>query len=62
MSVTGQRTFDINTDGMAHVGMLPDFLEELKQQGVRPRDLEPLYNSAEGYITLWGRIESTNVK
>ncbi len=61
MSIAGERRFNINTDGVAHVGMLPDFIEELKEEGVRPRDLEPLYDSAAGYVGLWERIESTNV-
>lgn len=60
-STIGRRTFDINRDGVAHVGMLPDLIEDLKQEGVRPQDLEPLYDSAEGYIKLWERIEATNI-
>ena len=53
-----RRTFDFNYDGLAHEGMLPDLIEDLKQQGVRPRDLQPLLNSADGYIILWERIEA----
>jgi microsomal dipeptidase-like Zn-dependent dipeptidase len=59
-SITGNRTFDINYDGVAHIGMLPDFIEDLKEQGVRPRDLLPLFNSADGYVRLWEKIDATN--
>lgn len=59
-SVVGQKTFDINDDGLAHVGLLPDFIEDLKQQGLRPQDLEPLFRSAEGYITMWEKIEGVS--
>jgi len=49
------RTFDFNVDGLAHVGMLPDLIEDLRAQGVRDQDLEPLMRSAEGYIQVWER-------
>ena len=49
-SVIGQRTFDFNTDGLAHVGMLPDFIADLRAIGLGPDDLKPLFSSAEGYI------------
>jgi microsomal dipeptidase-like Zn-dependent dipeptidase len=54
-SVIGDKTFDINTDGLAHVGMLPDFIADLEAQGVTGRLLDPLLNSASGYVTLWGK-------
>ena len=60
-AVTGERTFDYNTDGLAHVGMLPDFIQDLKQIGLTDADLAPLFRSAEAYIRLWERIERTNV-
>lgn len=50
--VTGQRTFDFNTDGLAHIGLLPDMLADLQTLGV---DTEPLFHSAEAYILTWTR-------
>jgi microsomal dipeptidase-like Zn-dependent dipeptidase len=55
---TGSRTFDINLDGLANVGLLPDFIEDLKQVGVTDADLEPLFRSAEGYLRMWERLEA----
>jgi len=55
---TGDRVFDYNTDGFANVGMLPDFIQDLKQVGLRGSDLEPLFRSAEGYVRMWERIEA----
>ena len=55
--MVGQRTYDYNTDGLAHYGLLPDLIQDLKVQGVRGKDLDPLYNSAEGYIRIWEKIE-----
>ena len=57
-SVVGDKTFDINTDGLAHVGMLPDFIADLQAQGITGNLLDPLLNSAGGYVTLWGKAWS----
>ncbi len=51
--VIGNRTMDINVDGLTNVGMLPDFIAELKAVGLSDQDLEPLYSSAEAYIRSW---------
>ncbi|HET9451879.1 MAG TPA: membrane dipeptidase, partial [Aggregicoccus sp.] len=59
-SVVGQKTFDVNEDGLAHVGMLPDFIADLRVQGVRNEDLNPLYDSAEGYVRTWERAYATS--
>jgi microsomal dipeptidase-like Zn-dependent dipeptidase len=55
---SGLRSFDIDEDGLAHVGMLPDFVEDLKQVGVSSADLEPLFRSAEAYLRMWERVEA----
>ncbi len=52
---SGSRTFDFNYDGLAHVGMLPDFIADLEVLGVTDWELEPLFNSAEGYVHMWER-------
>ena len=31
--VSGQRTYDINVDGVAHYGLYPDWIEDLRKQG-----------------------------
>jgi microsomal dipeptidase-like Zn-dependent dipeptidase len=56
--VTAQRSFDINTDGLANVGLLPDFVQDLKQVGLSDTDLEPLFRSAEAYLQMWERIDA----
>jgi microsomal dipeptidase-like Zn-dependent dipeptidase len=52
-----QRDFDINIDGVAHYGLLPDFLQDLKNVGLTNEDLAPLFRSAEDYIQLWEKCE-----
>jgi microsomal dipeptidase-like Zn-dependent dipeptidase len=58
-SVIGQRTFDYNGDGLAHVGMVPDFIQDLKIIGLSDSSLEALFRSAEGYLRVWERAEGT---
>jgi hypothetical protein len=59
--ITGNRTFDYNYDGLAHVGLLPDFIEDLKAVGVTEEQLEPLFNSAEAYLQMWERVEAASL-
>ncbi len=57
MDGLGQRRFDFNTDGLAHVGMLPDFIQDLRLLLRNDDDLKPLFRSAEGYIRMWEKAE-----
>jgi microsomal dipeptidase-like Zn-dependent dipeptidase len=53
----GNRTFDYDVDGLANVGMYPDFIEDLKKIGLTDDDLAPLFGSAEAYIRIWEKAE-----
>lgn len=57
-SSAGHRTFDLNTDGFCHYGMLPDFLQDLRNVGLTPAHLSPLFCSAESYIRVWERCHA----
>jgi hypothetical protein len=54
-SVTGLRTFDLNSDGLAHYGMIPDFLQDLRTVGMTQEQMGVLYQSAEDFIQAWER-------
>jgi microsomal dipeptidase-like Zn-dependent dipeptidase len=47
------RDFDINLDGMAHYGLLPDLLQDMVNTGVTPEDFAPLFRSAYDYVEMW---------
>jgi hypothetical protein len=47
------RDFDINLDGMAHYGMLPDLLQDMCNSGLTAEDLAPLFRSANDYVEMW---------
>ncbi len=51
---SGSRTFDINTDGVAHYGLYPDWLEDLRMQA-GDEIVKDMANGAEGYLQMWER-------
>ena len=52
-----RRDFDINLDGMAHYGLLPDFLQDMRNQGLAIEDFAPLFRSAEDYVEVWEKCQ-----
>lgn len=53
---TGERTWDFNTDGGAHYGMVPDWIEDIRivgGQGV----VDDLFSGAESYLRTWAKTE-----
>ncbi len=51
---SGQRVFDINTDGVAHYGLYPDWIEDIRQiAGEKP--LRDMNRGAEAYLQMWER-------
>lgn len=52
-AVLGERVFDIDRDGVAHAGMLPDFFAELRAAGAAEDELGPLLDSASRYVDVW---------
>lgn len=61
-SQVGNKTFDYNIDGLAHIGMLPDMIADFEVMGMQPQELDPLFFSTEGYIRLWERAEYMKTK
>lgn len=51
------RNVDFNTEGLVHIGLLPELIEDARRDAVAEEDLEPLFRSAEGYIRMWERAE-----
>jgi hypothetical protein len=53
----GERStgWDINLDGVRHMGMLPDLWQDMRNVGVSWEQLGPLFNAAEDFIAMWER-------
>ena len=53
---TGTRTFDINTDGVAHYGLYPDWIEDLRRIA-GDEIIEDMARGPEAYLQMWERAE-----
>ncbi|MGX1544095.1 galactose-binding domain-containing protein [Streptomyces adustus] len=53
---TGQRTWDLNTDGAAHYGLVPDWIEDIRLVGGQDV-VDDLFRGAESYLDTWGATE-----
>ncbi len=54
----GNRVFDFNQEGMVHIGLLPELLEDARKDAVSDSDLEPIFRSAEAWIRMWEKAEA----
>jgi microsomal dipeptidase-like Zn-dependent dipeptidase len=52
---TGRRTFDLNTDGEAHYGLLADLLADVQHTNHGRDAIRLLFRSAEAYLQMWRR-------
>ncbi|HEX5928262.1 MAG TPA: Coagulation factor 5/8 type domain-containing protein [Solirubrobacterales bacterium] len=52
--VSGQRTYDVNVDGVAQYGLHPDWMEQLRLLGGQPI-ADDLMSGAEAYLQTWER-------
>ncbi|GAA1568487.1 hypothetical protein GCM10009678_59120 [Actinomadura kijaniata] len=53
---TGQRTWDVNTEGVAHYGLVPDWIADMRNiAGSEITD--DLARGAEAYLRMWERAE-----
>ena len=56
-STLGRRAFNLSDDGLAHYGMLPDFLEALSQLHLGTKAVQALFSSAEDFVRMWELAE-----
>ncbi|HEY6638925.1 MAG TPA: hypothetical protein VIZ61_14705 [Solirubrobacterales bacterium] len=49
---SGTRSFDLNTDGVAHYGLIADLLADMQQHGGGTA-VRSLFRSAEAYLQMW---------
>ena len=52
--VSGQRVYDINKDGVAHYGLYPDWIQDLKMQAGQDI-VKDMSRGPEAYLQMWER-------
>ena len=55
-NVSGQRVYDINTDGVAQYGLYPDWIEDLRRLGGQDI-VDDMARGSEAYLQMWERAE-----
>jgi hypothetical protein len=53
--VPRRRTDDVNVDGVAHYGMFPDYIQDLRMIA-GDQIVDDLANGAEAYLQMWERV------
>lgn len=53
----GNRVLDFNKEGLVHLGLLPELVEDLRVDGVSQESIDSLFKSAEAYLQMWERAE-----
>ncbi|ANZ36268.1 hypothetical protein BBK82_09530 [Lentzea guizhouensis] len=56
---TGERVWDVNTDGGAHIGLLPDWVEQVRQIG-GDQLVTDMLSGAESYLRTWSGAQRWN--
>lgn len=47
--------WDVNLDGFPHIGLFPDFLQDVRNVGVSWERMTPMFNAVEDYVRMWER-------
>jgi hypothetical protein len=54
----GNRAVDFDQEGMVHVGLLPELIQDARADAADDSALEPLFRSAEAYVRMWEKAEA----
>ena len=54
---SGTRVYDVNTDGVDHYGLYPDWIEDLRLVA-GPQIVNDMANGAEAYLRMWASAEA----
>lgn len=51
----GNKTWDYNTEGVAHIGLYPDYFQDLKNLGMTQGERQIFFNAADYFVGMWDR-------
>ena len=54
----GTRSVDYATEGMVHIGLMPELIENARRDAGDDEVVEPLFRGAEAYVRMWERAEA----
>lgn len=53
----GTKTWDFNTEGFAHYGLFPDYIQSMKNAGMTAEEERVFFSSAEYFAQMWRKCE-----
>lgn len=59
---TGYREWDINSDGVAHFGLFPDYIKSWDSAGMTFQEKATFFRSAEYFAQMWHKSEKNRQK
>jgi hypothetical protein len=57
---TLSKEWDIYFEGVGHYGPFPGFLQDLHNVGLQPRDMSPIFHTAEDFAHMWTKCLRTS--
>ncbi len=54
----GTKTWDFNEEGVAHYGLMPDYLESCKKVGMTAQEQNAFYGAAERFAQMWEKCSN----
>ncbi|MCZ6655832.1 MAG: membrane dipeptidase [Gammaproteobacteria bacterium] len=58
----GHEDMDLNVQGLAHYGLIPDFLADLRAIGTPENQIDALFAAALAYVEMWEKAEKAASK
>ncbi len=60
----GNKPWDYNTEGVAHIGLFPDYFQDLKNLGMTTTERQVFFTAADYFVTMWDKclISKGNVR
>lgn len=53
----GNKSWDYNTEGVAHIGLFPDYFQDLKNLGMTRDERQVFFTAADYFVSMWDRCE-----
>ncbi len=58
-SMTGNKLWDFNIDGMAHYGLFPEFIASMERVGMTAAEKATFFSSAERFAQMWEKADTS---
>ncbi|MGC4100044.1 membrane dipeptidase [Ferruginibacter sp.] len=55
----GNKSWDYNTEGVAHIGLYPDYYQDLKNLGMTQGERQVFFSAADYFVNMWDKCESS---